>query len=295
MAHSPSHSKKKKYQYQYPCAPGKSRRRNAKGKMRCVYSSTPNTRRRALRKLRTKEGCSYGKVKRNGHCVYETTPRSRRRFVRSITNCMPGKYRNSKGRCVYEKNRRSRHLARSKSRSSSKRHKRVSRKASIIRATKQILSQSDLSTLTLPQLKSQLRQVFGDELVLKYQHKIKAAAKTYVQKHPIRVPTPRAKTPTPKAKSPTPLSRLRRLGNRVIRGAPVPLEKRIKNCAICMDDFTSDNPRFDLPCGHPLHRDCLIDLYKSGADKKCPYCKKTIYWSMAKIKSMKESHSDHPY
>jgi RING finger/CHY zinc finger protein 1 len=56
------------------------------------------------------------------------------------------------------------------------------------------------------------------------------------------------------------------------------------NCPICFDEIiNSTNPVTILKCGHPMHRECMLNLLKTSF--KCPMCSKAMVditpWNMA--------------
>lgn len=51
-------------------------------------------------------------------------------------------------------------------------------------------------------------------------------------------------------------------------------DKYKSDCPICLEDlFTSRRPLADLPCGHPIHFECIQNHIRT--DYRCPLCKKT--------------------
>lgn len=47
------------------------------------------------------------------------------------------------------------------------------------------------------------------------------------------------------------------------------------SCLICLDDFTEDNPRINLGCGHGFHLACMLEWQERG-NNICPVCETPI-------------------
>lgn len=46
-------------------------------------------------------------------------------------------------------------------------------------------------------------------------------------------------------------------------------------CLICLEDFTDDNPRILLACGHGFHLGCMLEWQERGKTE-CPVCDITV-------------------
>ena len=49
------------------------------------------------------------------------------------------------------------------------------------------------------------------------------------------------------------------------------LEKKKKNCVICMEDFKIGDEVLFIPCLHVFHKNCIVEWFKDHND--CPVCK----------------------
>jgi len=47
-------------------------------------------------------------------------------------------------------------------------------------------------------------------------------------------------------------------------------------CPICMENLESDNEICLLSCNHPYHKRCIVGWFMSGAERRCPYCRKPL-------------------
>ena len=48
-----------------------------------------------------------------------------------------------------------------------------------------------------------------------------------------------------------------------------------ESCLICLEDFTDDNPKTHLACGHGFHLGCMLEWQERGRNY-CPLCDLTV-------------------